>query len=438
MEINREILPKILHWLDRNKIILIKGSRQVGKTTLLKMIQKKLEAQTKRTFYLSIDQEMGNPILDSSKNLLTFLKSKFGDFHSQNKLYLFLDEFQYLKNSGLFLKTLFDQSKDSLQIVVSGSSSLEITKNSEFLTGRKVEFYLPSLNYREFMAYKSGLNLGAPVKLKDFTALQEFYGLYKEYLNGHLPEYLTFGGYPEVVTTSTFEDKLTLLKEIVTTYIEKDIIAFLGVENVTAFRNLLKILSAQIGNLVNRSELSNTVGLSMDTLKKYLDILEGTYILNLVKPFFTNIRKELAKMPKIYISDLGLRSVVLNLFGNAEANAVSGAVRENFIYNDLRSKYDQDQVKFYRTISKAEIDFIIQTSNFSLPIEVKSIHKQIAIPAIMRNFNKEYNRGKESDTDKSINIIISEDLLEQKDNSYFIPISLLPFVEFTFSFLKVP
>ncbi len=106
MIIQRELEENIIHWLDKNKILIIKGCRQVGKTTLLKIIEEKLKKEGKNTFYLSVDQEFGNPILEKSKNLWQFLQDQYPSLKNKQKLYVFLDEFQYLKNAGIFLKTL--------------------------------------------------------------------------------------------------------------------------------------------------------------------------------------------------------------------------------------------------------------------------------------------------------------------------------------------
>lgn len=409
-------MPEIFHWMDKKKILIIKGSRQVGKTTLLQIIKEKLEREGKRTFYLSVDRELGNPFLQSSKHLLRFLEDQFSDLGNGKKLYLFLDEFQYLENSGLFLKTLFDASQDFIQIIVSGSSSLEITKNVEFLTGRKIEFYLYPLYYREFLAYKTKLKLPQTMSIRNFKQIKEFYEVYQREISEWLLDYCSFGGYPEVVMTKAKSDKIIVLKELVRTYIEKDIIAFLRLENITAFNSLLRVLGSQIGNLVNRSELSNTIDLNMETLRKYLDILEGTYLVEFVRPYFTNLRKQLSKMPKVYLNDFGVKNVVLN--SALPINCLSGAERENFVYNVLKQRYGKGRIKFFRTISKAEIDFVVELPGRLIPVEVKSVKKAVRPPKVMKSFMKDYG------------VIVTDNFLDKKGDIYFIPIVLLPFIEF--------
>lgn len=420
MLIPREITKNIIHWFDKQKIIIIKGSRQVGKTTLIKIIIDKLKNEQKNTFYLSVDQELNNPILKTSNNLLQYINDQFPEINKKNPLYLFLDEFQYLENAGLFLKTLFDKSKDYIQIIVSGSSSLEITKNAEFLTGRKMEFYLYPVNYREYLLYKTELHL--PENLTKLSEMKNFYNIYKEKISNYLIEYISFGGYPEVIITKNREDKLAILKELVRTYIDKDIIAFLRIENINGFNNLLRVLCDQIGNLVNKSEISNTINLNSETLNKYLDILEGTYLIEFVKPYFNNARKILSKMQKVYINDFGLRNIVLNRSFNE--TMITGSERENFTYNVLKNNYGKDSIFYYRTISKSEIDFILKFEDKIIPIEVKSITKKINTPKAISFFQEKYSKQK-----RAPSIIITDNLLDKSENTYFIPSGLLPFID---------
>lgn len=416
--IYREITPKIQHWLGQEKILVVKGSRQVGKTTLLKHLESELREQEKQTYFSSVDQELGNPIFENSKNFSRFLRDQFPHASKDNKLYLFLDEFQFLTDAGLFLKTLFDESREYLQPIVSGSSSLEIAKSSEFLTGRSVEFCLYPLSYKEFLSYKTKLHL--PEKpLEKFHEVEEFYRVYKNEINAHINEYRTFGGYPEVVTTDEIEDKRTILKALVRTYIEKDIIAFFRLENVSGFQNLLKILASQIGNMVNKSELANTTNMSIDTINKYLDILEGTYVFEFVKPYFTNVRKEVSKMPKVFINDFGLRNIVLNAFPGSAP--LSGGEQENFVYNILKTAYGKENLFYYRTLSKTEIDFIVSADNKLVPLEVKSGITRP--PAILTSF-----RTRNTNT-APYAILSNAEKLAKEGTIYFIPTTALPFVE---------
>lgn len=419
--IKREIAEKIYHWLEKDKILILNGARQTGKTTLLKQIKEDLmkNNQNFAVVYLLADDIENESILNSPANLELYLR-QFYNFPSRYT-YLIIDEFQVISQAGLFLKNLFDKYKDKMQIIVSGSSSLEIAKSDEFLTGRAIHFNIARITFKEYFDFVHQTET-KKIKLVDFSELELFYQTFRPKLEMALKEYLIFGGYPEVITTNSANDKKTVLKSIIKTYIEKDIINFLKVENVSGFNNLTKILSSQIGNLVNANELSNTTNLSINTLNKYLNILIGTYIFNLATPYYKNIRSETSKMPKSYILDFGIRNYLLRSF-NQENFAIKGNVIENFVYLTLLSQFAKDYLHFYRTISGAEIDFVVEKENGkNILCEVKYSSKA-SVPLAMKNFQKKYPDFVDE------KIIITKDLLKKDGDVYYLPAALLPFVE---------
>ncbi len=422
MKIDRNIVKDIEKWLGKPKILVLKGARQVGKTTILNFLSKNLKNKKETVKYFSIDRELGNPLFSDANLLIQFIKDQYkGQF-----LYLFLDEFQYIKNAGLFLKIVFDELKNDCQIIVSGSSSLEITKNSEFLTGRKISFNVQTLSFAEFVNYKSEYQFNENFQISDIDRLNSFNKIYGKELQQLLVEYINYGGYPEICTTSNFENKLLILKELISTYIQKDISGFLKVENISGFNNLLKILIIQAGNLINKNELSNSLNLGHNTINKYLAILEGTYVLNFLKPFFSNIRKELCKMPKVYSSDFGFDKVLARKPAVDSYEFIDGATIENFVFKELLNRISEDNLFFYRTVSKSEIDFIVQKEEKLIPLEVKFQNfskKQTKLPVAIKNFNINYQNIEK-------NIILNKFLLkfDENINCFFIPVYLLPFV----------
>lgn len=419
--IKREIIKEIYPWIGKEKILILNGARQVGKTFLLKQIKKKLleENQNFTVVYLLADDLENKSIFNSPASLELYLK-QFHKFPSQY-LYLMIDEFQVIDQAGLFLKNVFDKHKDKMQLIVSGSSSLEIAKSNEFLTGRAIHFNIARINFKEYFDFIYQTET-EKITLANFRELELFYQTFQPKLNMAFKEYLIFGGYPEVITTKEFNNKKTILKSIVKTYIEKDIINFLKVENVSGFNNLTKILSSQIGNLVNANELSNTTNLSINTLNKYLNILVGTYIFNLTTPYYQNIRSEISKMPKVYVLDLGIRNYLLRSFALDDL-AVKGSVIENFVYLILLSQYTKDYLHFYRTVSGAEIDFIIERENEkNILCEVK-YRSKVTVPLAMKNFQKRYPDLVDQ------KIIITKDLLKKEEDIYYLPAVLLPFVD---------
>lgn len=415
--INREILEKIKPWLGKEKILILKGARQVGKTYLLEEIKKELEADGKKVAYLFADDIDNKPILKSLAAIELYLEQYFN--FPNEYIYLMIDEFQVLDEAGLLLKNIFDKYKNKIQLIVSGSSALEINKNSEYFTGRAIHFNVDRVNFKEFSDFNEGINAKRHA-LADFQELEMFYETFKPKLDLSLGEYLSYGGYPEVLTTQGAAEKEEVLKSIVKTYIDKDIINQLNVENVTGFNNLIKILAGQIGQLVNSHELSNTANVSINTLKKYLEILTGTYIIDLVSPHFKNIRSEISKMPKVYLLDIGIRNYLLRSF-NIGADG-QGGVMENFVYNILLAQYAKEYIHFYRTNGGAEIDFVIEDKDNKLALCEVKYRGRVSVPVIMRNFEERNdNIGKK--------LIITKDILKKENDVYFIPAVLLAFAD---------
>ena len=416
--INREILEKIRPWLGKEKILIIKGARQVGKTYLLKEIKRNLEASGKKVAYLFADDIDNKPMLKSLATLELYLEQYF-NFPS-DFIYLMIDEFQVLDEAGLLLKNIFDKYKDKIQLIVSGSSALEINKNLEYLTGRAIHFNVDRVNFKEYFDFNEGINTKR-YELDSFEELEVFFQTFKPKLELSLNGYLSYGGYPEVLTTQGVAEKEEVLKSIIKTYIDKDIINQLNVENVTGFNNLIKILAGQIGQLVNSHELSNTSNVSINTLKKYLEILVGTYIIDLVTPYFKNIRSEISKMPKIYVLDIGIRNYLLRSFNIGAGE--QGGVMENFVYNTLLTQYAKEYIHFYRTNGGAEIDFVIEDRDNKLTLCEVKYRSKVSVPVIMKNFDERYeNVGRK--------LIITKDVLKKDSEGYFVPVTLLPFVKF--------
>lgn len=414
--IKREILNQIKEWIGKDKIIILKWARQVGKTTLMKQLEDiTKEDSNKSSVFLQADKISNTDIFKTPDSLVTYLKVKY-DFPN-TFVYLYIDEFQFIKQAWLFLKNIFDEYKGMLQIIVSWSSSLEITKNSEFLTWRAVSFYIDRISFFDFFCYKENIKKKEKISLDNFEALENYYSVFKNSLEKNFIDYITYWAYPEVASISNSKEKETIINQIVETYIQKDIINFLNIENIRAFNDLIQLLSSNVWNLINVHEIASTLNISMQTVNKYLDILEWTFVFSRVRPFFKNTRKEISKMPKIFVEDLSIKNYALREFDSIANKIDIGREVENFVYNELRKIYDKNQIFYYRTLAKAEIDFIIEQSyNSYIAIEVKYRNK-VWLPVIMKNFEESYWVVKK--------IIITKDILRKEDNTYFIPACLL-------------
>ena len=264
MKILRELFPEIIKYLDIEKIIIIKGARQVGKTTIMKAIQKYLIDRGDHAFYISADEDFDNSVFKTPEHFMARLESEISP--SRGKTYVLIDEFQYINDAGRFIKVLHDKHRHTIQLIVSGSSSLEITKSSEFLTGRKIEFQAEQVSFAEFVRFhEPGIEKAFTETSYQYDKWRLLYDVHKIKLEILFASFVRFGGYPEIVTTEGHDLKRRLIQELFSTYIQKDIIAFLKVENVGAFNNLLKILCSETANLLNKSSLANTLGISINT-----------------------------------------------------------------------------------------------------------------------------------------------------------------------------
>ena len=368
--IQREVYSQLQNHLKNPEISLILGPRQAGKTTIMKRLQKKLKESNNPSVFLNLDVIEDRSFFETQHVLLDLIEKKAG----KKRVYVFIDEISRLENSGMFLKGLYDL-KTNYKFIVSGSGSLELKANIiEPLTGRKKIFYCFPLSFTEFAAYKLEVYLNDFNKLHKETTKNLVVQPYRR--QRLINEYLSFGGYPRVVLAGTEEEKIEILREIYLSYLEKDIGLLLKVEKEQAFENLVKILAHQVGNLVNRAELSSTQGLTEKTIKKYLYFLEKTFVINLVKPFFRNARKELIKSPKVYFSDSGFLHLAQGVLPSIQ-KPIKGNVFENACFLRLKELHLLKPPQFWRTKSGAEVDFIISSSETgkAIPIEVKSTLK---------------------------------------------------------------
>lgn len=370
MYIKRTIEEKIEKYLNSPEIIAIFGAMQVGKTTLLKEIYKKVPSPIFLTF-----EDIELKIL-FEEDIKSFIQLYIEPYDN-----IFIDEFQYAKNGGKNLKFIYDTTKNK-KLFISGSSVMELSINAvKYLAGRVLVFNLYSFSFEEFLRYKDK-NLFDLIKSQD-----KFSRVILDRVYGYLFEYITYGGYPRVVLSKTGEEKKEILKNLVSIYLLKDIKEIAGMIDESKMYKLLRALSLQIGNVVVFNELSNIIGVTHKKLKEYLDIFEKLLLIKQVSPFFTNKRTEIVKNPEIFFYDLGIRNAVINNFLDFEDRVDSGALLENFVFREL---VDND-LKYYRTKNGAEVDFVL---NDTIPIEVKSKLSSLKVTKSFRYFLEHYKPKK--------------------------------------------
>jgi len=406
--LKRKLLKDIEQHLSKKEITIIVGARQAGKTTLMMHLKEKLQSQGEKTLFLNLDWEEDWRIFASQSKSISKIQLELG----KDKGYVFIDEIQRKENAGLFLKGLYDLNLP-YKFIVSGSGSLELKeKIHESLVGRKRLFELATISFDEFTDYKT--------EYRYSDRLIDFYNLHPEKTYVFLEEYLNFGGYPRVVLEDETQEKRKAIDEIYTSYINRDISAFLKVEKLEGYSHLLRVLSAQLGNTVNYNELSGTIGLSLPTIKNYLWYMEKTYIIQRLSPYFKNIRKEIAKSPVYYFQDIGLRNYAIGALGNIALPNDFGFPFENLVFNIIKQnlRFSGADVYFWRTKDGAEVDFIVDFRTHLMPIEVK--YQKLAKPELSRSFLSFIKKYRPSDA-VVVNLSLDFTLSIEDTNIRFMP-----------------
>jgi predicted AAA+ superfamily ATPase len=365
-----EALKLIKEHLIKPQHTILIGPRQVGKTTLVKQLAEHLEREGERHVFLTFEDPVILAAVDAHPENVFNYTPLPADMIAGKKLYLIVDEVQYAKNPSNFLKLLYDQYKDKVKIIATGSSAFYIDKSfKDSLAGRKKVFELFPLSFDEFLHFRGEDKLAE--EWKEMLSRKKYQGPNRLSINFLFDEYLVYGGYPEVVLANTDEEKQEILKELVNSYMKKDALEA-GIREEQKFFHLARLLADQAGNMVNNNELSNTLQMSSPTVDNYIYIMQKSFIVNLLTPFYGNLRKEITKMPKVYFSDNGLRNALLNNFARLAERPDKGALLENYVYNRLRKLYDGNDLHFWRTADDNEVDFVVEQGlNKGLAYEVK-------------------------------------------------------------------
>ncbi|MEK0421073.1 MAG: hypothetical protein RLZZ161_924 [Bacteroidota bacterium] len=370
----RTRLKEILAHMKAKEWTILTGARQVGKTTLLKDVMMHLEEKQESVFYLTLeDAGILKSISEDPENLFRYTLAPQKD---QKRVYVLIDEIQYLPDPTHFLKLLFDKYAPVLKIVATGSSAFYIDqKFKDSLAGRKRLFHIYPLCFEEFLLFKGENKLRK--ELQHVRTQTHYISAEQKRLNILLEEYITYGGYPAVVLQNDPEEKKAMLQELLFSFVRKDMLES-GVEEEDKFYQLMRLLAAQCGNLINRSEISNTLRINERTLERYLNILRKCFHIQLVRPWHENLRKEITKMPKVYFNDTGLCNALLRNFLPPEQRQDKGMLLEHFVFHALREKYDPDfDIHFWRTTAQHEVDFLIETGqNQGFALEVKWQEKE--------------------------------------------------------------
>ncbi len=325
--------------LKRQKVLIILGARQTGKTTLLK----KMFAPQSQILWLNGDEYDVQRMFDRPTS--TQLRNIIANNHT-----VIIDEAQRIENIGIGLKLIYDNYPE-IQLIVTGSSALELkNKFNEPLTGRKIEYSFFSLSFEELVHH---------------------HGLIEEKRN--LEHRLIYGSYPAVIVEPY--SAANTLKWLTDSYLYKDILMLDNIKKPEKLILLLQALAFQVGSEVSYSEIGNLIGLNNKSVEHYIQLLEKSFIVFRLHSLCRNARNELKMAKKIYFYDNGIRNAVINQFQPIASRQDVGALFENYLISERKKWLHLNQIYtntyFWRTKEQQEIDYIEETNGLFSAFEFK-------------------------------------------------------------------
>lgn len=384
MYIKRKIEDDILRYLARPEVLAIIGPRQCGKTTTLKRIYSGLE----KAVFLSFEDQQVLSLFEHNIK-------QFAETYVAGNKYVFIDEFQYAKHGGKLLKYLYDE--DRIKIIISGSSAVDLTVRAvKFLVGRIFILPMHPFNFYEFLTYRDSayakLYNKHKIDLRDKISKSDLAPEQEDVFSRYYEEYIIWGGYPEVVLAKSRIEKEEILKNIYNTYFLREVKSILHLADDYKLSKLLQALALQVGQMIEYNELNQIGGTSIATTKRYLNFLSKTYIVDFIRPWYKNKRKEIVKNQKVYFFDSGFRNVAIKDFRGLDERGDGGQLLENGVWMELVKK--QHTLLYWRDKNKNEIDFIIEPGERKqVALEIKNnISKCSIFPkAFTRAYPKSIN-----------------------------------------------
>ena len=355
MYIARQAETQFRKVLKTGKIIILTGARQVGKTTMVRHLLTSRHV-TMLNFDVPFDAARfkAAAVLPPADGLKTL----------GNPEYLVIDEAQREPDTARIVKGWYD-SKLPVKIILLGSSALDLlSQTTESLTGRNRKLMLPPMTMHETLAAESWYRAGYPDTILDREMAPQF--------RNFLLKSMVFGSYPEVITT---DEKTPLLRNLAGDYLWKDILQLGSVKTPDLIRRLLVLLAYQTGSEISVNEIAAQLGMSRQTVDRYLDLLEETFVIFRLNSYSTNPRKEIAKGKKIFFWDTGIRNAILNQFDVTELRPDIGPLFENYLVAEIMKRNiqrpDPGELYFWRSRGRAEVDLVLKDGNHLRGFEIK-------------------------------------------------------------------
>lgn len=359
--LKRELFHTIRPQLYHKNAIVITGMRQVGKTTLMRQLFDDFEG---KRLWFDLDNPLDQMIFENiDYNAIYNDLVRMSDVKSDERLLVCIDEIQNLPEITKIIKYLIDHF--GVKFIVTGSSNYYLRNLfPESLSGRKFLYILPVLSYREFLFFNNRLteekltqSLDEAIQPKSKVNILLAKELYSDYLE--------FGGFPEVVLTSDRETKRQILKNIFASFFEKDIKVFTELKDVRELRDLILLLAARNGNLVDVTKLASELEINRVKIYNYLEFLEGIFFLKMIPKYSKSIDRSVVGGKKVYFSDTGILNLV--------AKVTDGQLLETAIANQLAY---YGELSFYNKRNKSEIDFILN-KEFAFEVKQKAMESDL-------------------------------------------------------------
>ncbi|MCP4350324.1 MAG: ATP-binding protein [Desulfobacterales bacterium] len=332
-----------------NRAMLITGPRQAGKSTTVWHI---LRGFSPDILFLNMEDALLRTGSIDAVNLVEHLQEKYHFIKA-----IFIDEIQHMEDAGLFVKGLAD-ARLNIPIWVTGSSAYDLrSKTRESLAGRATRKTLLPFGMRELIKHAS-----PPNPIAERHICEKFFS-----------RQIIYGSYPSVWLADGYDKKIMLLNDLVESLILRDASDMFRIRRVDAFRKLLALLAGQIGNLVNFSEIASICSVDVGTINSYIEILDESHIVRKVLPYAEGKRREITGSPKVFFIDNGIRNQLLNSFSDEpDIRTDKGQLLENWVFTEINKILPfQSSLKFWRSKSKAEVDFVIEHAGKAYALEVK-------------------------------------------------------------------
>jgi len=350
----RLLYYELIKYLNHKNALLITGMRQVGKTTLMRQVYEGVEEPR---LWFDFDNPLDQKVFEDIDYQVIY-KRLTGMAKKDGKLSIFIDEIQNFPEITKVIKYLIDHN--SVKFYLTGSSNFYL-KNlfPESLSGRKFLYELPPLSFQEYLYFKDKLSLKEVSKTTLQDAIKKNSLFTYKACEAEYEDFLTYGGFPEVVITEDKDTKVMVLKNIFASFFEKDIKILSDYSDIRELRDMILLLVPRVGSMLDVTRLSSELSVDRVKLYRFLEFLQGTYFIRLLPKFSNSIDRSVAGGKKVYFSDTGL----LNIIGKVS----EAQIFENAVINQL-TQYGK--VSFYNKRNTAEIDAILDDKSFSFEMKL--------------------------------------------------------------------